>query len=100
MDCSTLLNPANGRVSHTTGTTVGQTATYSCNPGYNLVGDSIRTCQATGVWSGSAPTCQRMLLLKFEHYVASEIAYQDMLYQPHQPAGILQLNHGKLLAKS
>ena len=30
---------------------------------YNLVGGSTRTCQATGVWSGSAPTCQRMLLL-------------------------------------
>ena len=38
-----------------------QTATYSCYPGYKLVGDSISTCQATGVWSGSAPTCQRIL---------------------------------------
>ena len=27
------------------------------NTGYNLVGDSTRTCQATGNWSGSAPTC-------------------------------------------
>ena len=25
-----------------------QTATYSCNTGYNLVGDSTHTCQATG----------------------------------------------------
>ena len=25
------------------------------------MGDSISTCQATGVWSGSAPTCQRIL---------------------------------------
>ena len=74
MDCGTLPNPANGRVSHTTGTTVGQTATYNCNPDYNLVGDSTRVCQATGVWSGSAPTCQRMLLLKFESCVSSEIA--------------------------
>ena len=39
-------------------TTLGQNATYSCNTGYNLVGDSIRTCQRTGNWSGSAPTCQ------------------------------------------
>ena len=34
------------------------------------MGDSTRTCQATRVWSGSAPTCQRMLLFNFEHEVA------------------------------
>ena len=62
VDCGNLNDPANGSVNHTSGTTFGQTATYSCNTGYNLVGDSIRTCQATGVWSGSAPTCESMLL--------------------------------------
>ena len=58
MDCGTLTNPVNGQVNHTAGTTFEQTATYSCNTGYNLVGDGTRTCQATGVWSGNAPTCQ------------------------------------------
>ena len=62
VDCGTLPNPSNGSVSHTAGTTVGQTATYSCNTGYNLVGDNNRTCGATGEWSGSEPTCERMLL--------------------------------------
>ena len=60
VDCGTLSNPVNGQVSHTTGTTFGQAATYSCSTGYNLVGDSTRMCQAIGVWSGSAPICQRM----------------------------------------
>ena len=59
VDCGNLTDPANGQV-NTSGTTFGQTATYSCNTGYNLVGDSSHTCQATGVWSGSAPTCQSM----------------------------------------
>ena len=63
VNCGTLANPANGQVSHTVGTTFGRASTYTCNTGYNLVGGSTRTCQATGVWSGSAPTCQRMLLL-------------------------------------
>ena len=58
VDCSTLTRPANGQVSHTAGTTFGQTATYSCDTGFNLVGNSIRTCEATGLWSGSTPTCQ------------------------------------------
>ena len=62
VDCGSLSAPANGQVDLTSGTTFGQTATYSCNTGYNLVGDSTRTCQATGVWSGSAPTCEGMLL--------------------------------------
>ena len=62
VDCGNLTHPANGSVNHTAGTTLGQTATYSCNTGYNLVGDSTRTCQAIGNWSGSAPTCQGVLL--------------------------------------
>ena len=62
MDCGSLNDPGNGSVNHTSGTTFGQTITYSCNTGYNLVGDSTRTCQATGEWSGSAPTCEGTLL--------------------------------------
>ena len=77
VDCGPLSGPANGQVTHTAGTTFGQTATYSCNTGYNLLGDSIRTCQAAGVWSGHAPTCHRMLLLQTfqleHHQVAHDI---------------------------
>ena len=58
VDCGNLTDPTNGRVDYTAGTTVGQIATYSCNTGYNLVGDRNRTCQATGDWSGSEPTCE------------------------------------------
>ena len=69
VDCSTLSNPTNGQVSHTGRTIYRQTATYSCDTGYNLVGNSNRTCEATGVWSGSEPICQGMLLLNLEYYV-------------------------------
>ena len=62
VDCGSLYDPANGQIDHTAGTTFGQTATYRCNTGYHLVGDSTHTCQATGNWSGSVPTCQGMLL--------------------------------------
>ena len=55
--CGTLNTISNGQVSHLNGTTFGQTATYSCNTSYNLVGGSTRICQADGMWSGSEPTC-------------------------------------------
>ena len=58
MDCNNLTDPDNGQVTLTAGTTFGQNATYSCDPGYNLVGDSTRTCQATRDWSGNEPTCE------------------------------------------
>ena len=61
VDCGNLTDPANGQVIHPGGTTFGQTATYSCNTGFNLVGDSTRTCLATGDWSGNAPICECML---------------------------------------
>ena len=62
VDCGTLTNPKNGEVNHTAGTTFGGKAIYSCNAEYFLLGNSTRTCQAAGYWSGSTPICQRMLL--------------------------------------
>ena len=36
----------------------GNNATYSCMVGFDLIGDSIRTCQPSGAWTGEDPTCQ------------------------------------------
>ena len=57
VQCPALSDPENGAVS-TTGTGVGDTATYTCNSGYELSGSDTRTCQSNGEWSGSAPTCE------------------------------------------
>ena len=62
VDCGTPNATTNGQVNHTAGTSFGQTATYSCDTGYILDANNTRTCQATGVWSGSAPTCQGVFL--------------------------------------
>ncbi len=35
------------------------TATFTCNFGYTLNGASGRTCQASGNWDLTAPTCDR-----------------------------------------
>ena len=60
MDCGVLDDPENGEVS-LTGTILGSKATYSCNSGYVLEGESTRVCQSNRKWSGEAPTCERML---------------------------------------
>ena len=61
VDCGPLGNPDNGQVTHTGKTTFRWKATYRCETGFYLVGDRTRVCQATGKWSESVPTCQRML---------------------------------------
>ncbi|XP_066295428.1 sushi, von Willebrand factor type A, EGF and pentraxin domain-containing protein 1-like isoform X3 [Branchiostoma lanceolatum] len=55
VQCPALTAPANGAVSGTN--FYGDVATFTCDPGYNLVGGSTRTCQADATWSGSSPTC-------------------------------------------
>ena len=56
VSCGELAGPDNGAVS-VTNTTFASTATYSCNDGYSLVGDTTRTCLASGLWSGVVPNC-------------------------------------------
>ena len=58
MDCGNLTNPQNGKITLTT-TTFMSTANYSCNSGYTLSGNETRTCEASGTWSDTAPTCDR-----------------------------------------
>ena len=63
--CPALSAPDNGTIVISTTSQllgVGTTATYSCDPGYVLVGETTRTCEdthrgATGTWSGTMTTC-------------------------------------------
>ena len=63
-DCPQLAPPQFGSVVQT-GRQVGDTATYMCDPGYELVGDEVRTCQQididTTAFDGEQPVCRRML---------------------------------------
>ena len=53
--CPTLLPPSNGHVS-LMGLGPLQ-ASYTCDSGFSLVGQSVRTCEQSGKWSGEPPVC-------------------------------------------
>ena len=56
VECGNLSHPDNGMVS-LSGIVLDSVATYTCDTGYDLVGNNDRTCLATGNWSGNEPTC-------------------------------------------
>ena len=68
--CPVLPFLGNGTITIVPGNTstilgLGFTATYSCNTGFALVGQTIRVCEdtnggtvTTGTWSGSPSTCE------------------------------------------
>ena len=64
--CSGLTAPDNGEIVFSATSQlldVGTTATYSCDLGYVLVGETTRTCEdtnsrTTGTWSGEDPICK------------------------------------------
>ena len=43
------------------GTSVGDTATYTCDIGFELIGSSVLNCQDGGTWDNSPPACRREL---------------------------------------
>ena len=55
--CPDLTAPVNGSVT-VTGHRTGDTAEYSCDGGYELVGDQTRKCMSNSQWSGQTPSCQ------------------------------------------
>ena len=61
--CPVLSDPANGMVTMT-GNSVGDTATYTCDDGYELIGSMTVTCMDDGAWSDGPPMCRRK-----QHYI-------------------------------
>ena len=56
--CGTPSSLSNGLRRYSS-TIIGSTVTYTCNTGYlRTAGSSSRTCQSSGLWSGTHPTCE------------------------------------------
>ncbi len=74
--CSNLPSLTNGTISYngagsTNNRPLDPVATYTCDTDYTLNGNTTRTCGSDGMWSGSAPVCQR----KWNGYFVDECIY-------------------------
>jgi len=63
VQCSVLTNPLNGSIScsliNDPFPFYEDTCNFTCNIGYGLIGNNIRTCQKDGSWSGTSTICNR-----------------------------------------
>ena len=58
VDCGNPGVPVNGNV-WAGSTSLGSIVKYKCDPSFQLVGESYRVCQISGLWSGVLPICER-----------------------------------------
>jgi len=66
---------------------------FSCNAGYELVGEASSTCQADRTFTNVQPFCQSMLFSKMahdvfsclEHHNQKTVFYADSVFDISQP---------------
>ena len=58
------------------GNSIGDKCTYTCIPGYTLVGANERECRANGQWSHSLPYCKGIMCIK----VCTPILLLEMMF--------------------
>ena len=56
--CLQITEPANGNMQCTGPPVTNETCTFTCIPGYELVGSSERTCEPDHTWSGEDASCE------------------------------------------
>jgi hypothetical protein len=53
-----LSEPVNGRMSRSPSNAVDSVVSFSCLPGFTLVGSATRRCNSSHQWTGVQPICQ------------------------------------------
>ena len=98
--CAKLSDPRNGNVD-LTGLTVGSTAKYFCNRGFELKGSQVRNCLFNGQWSGSEPICKsryyvfiKKLLIKYTPFyvIIMLFVYPQKQFQSADPSHIQNMD--------
>lgn len=55
--CPALVQPSYGSVTYSNLTFTFSVASFACNNGYEMVGESVSLCLITGNWSSAVPQC-------------------------------------------
>ncbi|XP_022796673.1 uncharacterized protein LOC111335087 [Stylophora pistillata] len=58
-NCDNPGSPTNGQ-KHGSRYWTGERVSFTCMPGYRLIGPSVRLCLPSGQWSGVQPSCHRV----------------------------------------
>jgi len=53
----------------------GSTLAYTCDTGYSLIGNDLRICVDSGVWSGNAPLCSAAVCPELPEVVNGVITF-------------------------
>ena len=72
--CPNLVDHANGAV-NVNGMNPGDTATYVCISGFELVGADTLTCGSDGMWSPDPPVCR----CELSEYLHGPPRWEDFL---------------------
>merc|ERR1719259_249244 len=64
--CPRLTAAKNGKKRCSDGTNYQSQCKFNCNLGYDLIGESVRTCLASGVWTGAEVACERIECVELE----------------------------------
>jgi len=57
--CPVLVESAEVDISYTDDQNIGSIATFSCDPGFLLIGGGALSCSEEGEWNSTTPSCQR-----------------------------------------
>ena len=63
VSCGGLTSPKNGSLV-LEDVVFESEASYDCDDGFRINGPATRTCQATSLWTGEAPTCEGLLTIE------------------------------------
>ena len=85
IECEGLADPDNGIVTITPSPNkigVGSEANYRCNRGFNLEGESMLTCNESGLWTNTTPMCRRehqCSFIKWLHIIRLGTLYMQVV---------------------
>ena len=57
VDCNSITTPEHAFIKYSNGTTFLSQAHLQCEPGFNMSGSSVLTCNESGIWKPDLPQC-------------------------------------------